>query len=67
MMGQVKRHSAVTKLECLSRDKLPSPPFPLVTYMKSFCKVKSEILGKLKLFSFDKLTNNLNLNKTLIF
>ena len=36
-----------TSLELLSRDSLSSPPFALVTYMKTFCNIRSEIQGKL--------------------
>ena len=33
------------KIEWLSRDNLSSPPFALVTYIKSFYKIRSEIRG----------------------
>ena len=36
-----------TSLELLSRDSLSSPPFALVTYMKTFCNIRSELQGKL--------------------
>ena len=36
-----------TSLELLSRDSLSSPPFALVTYMKTFYNIRSEIQGKL--------------------
>ena len=36
------------KQEWLSRDNLSSPLFALVTYMKSFYKIRSELQGKIK-------------------
>ena len=41
------------KLEWFSRDNLSSPPFTLVTNMKSFYNFRSEIQGKIVIF--DKL------------
>ena len=52
------------RLEWLTRDNLSNPPFALVTYMKCFYKIRSEIQGKMKSIF---LTKNPNLkNKSFV-
>ena len=50
------------KIERSSRDNLSSPSIALLTFMKSFYKIRSEIQGKIKSF-VDKLTKKPNLEK----
>ena len=45
------------RLEWLTRDNLSNPPFALVTYMKSFYKIRSEIQGKMKSIFLTKNPN----------